>query len=230
MGIFDVPQGRCHVAETRRAIGRQTGMIKRLPAILLIVAAVGVAAAGYFLWASKPPAGVARFRLPGPKGAGVTATPYSGKAALPLTVSYSGHRTIFEWNTQTWLVGKPNPITAHGLENLDDARQQATFSIQDRLVNGKPYYAVAYSFRRSSLLGGSSTGSGSFSESIPDQTSPWIATLALQGPVDLADGSSVSLWGIVGHRERLNLPPDSPLEAWASKADWAILIRVRLDR
>jgi len=204
-------------------------MNKRLLAIPLSVGVV-LAVAGYFLSASKPPAGVARFNLPGPKGAGVTAIPYSGKAELPLTVSYSGPRTMFEWNTQAWGGGKPNPITTHSLEKLADARQQATLSIQDQLFNGKSFYTVTYSFRRRSLLGGSAMGSGSFSESIPDKSSPWIATLAPQGPVDVPDGSNAPLWAIVGHRERLDLPPGSSLETWASKADWAILVRVRMDR
>jgi len=204
-------------------------MNKRLLAIPLIVA-VPLAAAGFFLSASKPPAGVVRFKLPGPKGAGVTATPYSGKAELPLTVSYSGRRTNFEWSTEAWVGGKPKPISTHSLEKLADARQEASFSIQDRLSDGKSYTTVTYSFRRRSLLGGSAMGSGSFSESIPDKSSPWIATIAPQGPVDLPDGSSAPLWGIIGHRERLDLPPGTSLETWASKADWAVLIRGRLDR
>jgi hypothetical protein len=204
-------------------------MIKRVLVILFIVAAVGVAA-GFLLKPSPPPAGVARFRLEGPKSAGMTPTPYTGKTVLPCRVSYSGPRTIFEWNTESWVGGKPKPITAHSLENLEDARQEATFSIQDRVSKGERFYSVGFSFQRSSLLGGSSRGSGSFSESIPDKSSPWIALLVPPGPLDVPEGSSVPLWGIVGHRERLDLPPDSPLETWASKADWAILIRVRLDR
>ena len=203
-------------------------MIRRYWPILFIITAVGVAA-GLFIKTSSAPDGVARFRFPGPKGGGLAATPYAGKAGLPLSVSYAGPQTIFEWSTQSWANGKPNPITCRSMENVKDARQSAMFSIQDRLMNGKRHYSVGYSFRRTSLLG-SGSGSGSFTESIPDSSSPWIATLAPQGPVDVPAGSGIPLWGIFGHREALALTPDSSLEALAAKADWAILIRVRLDR
>jgi hypothetical protein len=199
-----------------------------LPLLFLVMAVL--IAGGYFLRPSMPPAGVARFRFPGRGDAGVTAAPYSGNLDLPLTVSYSGPRTIFEWHTQTWVQGKANPVTCRSLENLADARQQAKFSLQDRLSEGKSYYSVSYGFRRTSMLGGTASGSGSFSESIPNKASPWIATLAPPGTVDLSEGAGVALWGIVGHRERLSLPPGASLEEWASKADWAILVWVRLDR
>lgn len=203
-------------------------MIKRLLPLLLLLAAFGVAAA-IFLTGSRPPAGVARFSLPGPKGGAVTPSAYSGKLEIPLTVSYSGPMKIFEWATQSWVGGKPKPISSHALENIGDAVQDARFSIGDRVVDGKPYYAVGFSTRRTSFLGGSSSGSGSFTEAIPDKSSPWIVTLVLHGPVDVPEGPGVPLLGIIGHRERLDLPAGSSLEEWASKADWAILVRVRLD-
>jgi hypothetical protein len=203
-------------------------MLKHLVAVLLVITALGVAAA-FFLRPPKPPPGVARFRLPGPKDGGVKATPYSGNNELPFTVSYDGPLTKFEWSTQTWKAGKPVPISTRCPEMIVDARQQAKFSIRDRVLDGKAFYSASYGFRRSDFLGGSCSGGGGCTESIPDKSSPWIATVALQGPVDVPEGSDVPLWGIFGHREALTLPPGSSLEAWAAKADWAILMRVHLN-
>ncbi|HVE40278.1 MAG TPA: hypothetical protein VNM14_10345 [Planctomycetota bacterium] len=195
-----------------------------LIAFLVLVAAT---TAFFFLKPAPPPVGVARFRPSGSKGSGLAATPYTGNFALPMTVQYAGPRKGFDWNTQTWVKGTPAPISCHSHETLEDARQNALFSIRNRNTDS---YAVGYSFHRSGLLGGSASGGGTFSEYIPDKSSPWIAVVSPRGPVDVPDGPRVALWGIVGHRERLDLPPDAPLEAWASKADWAILIGVQLNR
>jgi hypothetical protein len=166
----------------------------------------------------------------GSTGSGLQTTPYSGNFTLPMTVQYSGPRKGFELTTQTWVHGKAAPISTRSQETLDDAAQNALFSIRDRRVEGQPYYAIGYAFRRSGLLGGRASGSGTSTENIPDKSSAWIVVLSPRGPLDVPDGPRVPVCGIVGHHERLDLPPDSPLEAWASKADWAILSSVQLNR
>jgi hypothetical protein len=204
--------------------------MKRFLLLLPLLILASAIAAFFLLRPPPPPVGVARFRPTGSKGSGMRTTPYTGNFGLPLRVQYAGPRKGFEWATQTWVHGKAAPISVHSQEMLEDAVQEARFWVQDRPMKGELYYGVGYGFRRSGLLGGSSSGSGSSTENIPDKSSPWIVVVSPQGPVDVPDGPRVPVWGIVGHHERLDLPPDASLETWASKADWAILIGVQLDR
>jgi hypothetical protein len=126
--------------------------------------------------------------------------------------------------------GKATPISARAQEGLVEGNTEALFSIRDRRYDGGLYYGVGYSTRRSHFLGGSGSGSGTITENIPDQSSPWIVVVSPRGPVDVPEGPRVPILGIVGHHERLQLPPETPLEVWASKADWAILVGVQRTR
>jgi hypothetical protein len=204
--------------------------MKRLLLVLCLILVAAAPIALFLLKPAPPPVGVARFRPMGSKGSGLQTTPYTGNFGLPLRVEYAGPHKGFEWTTQTWVHGKAAPISVRSKEMLEDAVQEARFWVQDRRLKGELYYGVGYGFRRSGLLGGSASGSGSGTENIPDKSSPWIVVVSPRGPVDVPDGPRVPVWGIVGHHERLDLPPDTPLEAWASKADWAILIGVQLER
>jgi hypothetical protein len=150
---------------------------------------------------------------------------YRGSFDFPLTVEAGGPGATLEWDLQIWSEGKPVPGPKMKRLTVEDAgRESLTFTL--RISGGKDAYEVSGDHRVETFLRRSMIGE-TLLEIPKDISSPWIVTVTAPGSFDLDGKRDVTVWGVLGNREPLDLPPGSPLEAWAAKADWAMLVRIR---
>jgi hypothetical protein len=150
---------------------------------------------------------------------------YRGSFDFPLTIETGGPGPVLEWELQVWFGGKPVPgPKKKRLTVEDEGRESLTFTL--RTSRGNDAYDVSGDHRVETFLRRRMIGE-TLVESPKNISSPWIATVAAPGRFELDGKRDVTVWGVLGNREPLDLPPDSPLEAWAAKADWAMLVRIR---
>ena len=177
---------------------------------------------------AMPPAGVARFYLENPTPQSIGPQPYTGTAPLLLNVDYSGTRKILEWEVQIWRKGQPLPKSSTDRVVMAGPRQTLRYTMKDATPKGKFDYSIDYELRHSRGGGGGTTSGGSTPITLPDRPAGWAVTILPAPSIEVGEGQKATIWGLILHPEKIDLPPSSPLEAWASKADAAMLIRVRM--
>ena len=172
---------------------------------------------------SLPADGIARFSLPDPRPEAVGPRPHSGRSSVLLQFDYAGRKKALEWEPQVWKKGTPLPTAPASRKMLFGPRQTLGFAIWDQTSNGLPFCMVSTEVRLDKGL-----HSGTRSVEMPSRPSGWSVAILPAASIEVGDGHRASIFGLIFHSEKIDLPPDSPLEAWAAKADAALLIRVRM--
>jgi hypothetical protein len=193
-----------------------------LLSLLLGVALLGLSACSR----PMPPNGTARLSLTDDKTA-PGLRPHQSRSEVVFNIDYAGSRKFLEYEIETWIKGVPQPKPHRSRDVIDGPRNTYRLAIKDGLLKGKKTYGFEKEMQEVKRWGGTAKKGSSFSLPAPEESPGWAATLLPATSIDVADGENVAVWGILLHREKLDLPAGTSLEAAAAKADAALLYRLR---
>ena len=175
-----------------------------------------------------PPPGTLHVGMAGSKGDPQIRN-HSVYSDMTFNLNYGGPRQWLAWGAEEWKDGKPSPVQAWKRYAYTRQRQILSFSIQDERFNGKPPgYGLLMDLKYESSTGGSEKSGGGLTLPNPDLPLAWTASIP-GAAMDIQSGQEKAVWALFKHTRPFEAQEGLALEELASRAAWAVLVKVRME-
>jgi hypothetical protein len=189
-----------------------------------VLAAIALSGCGSGL----PPEGTLRVDVGGSKPSSQL-RPHSGYSNATLNLSYAGPRKWLAWGVEAWKEGKPSPVDTWKRYGYSHPRQVLSFSIQDENFQGKPpACGILMELKYESGFGGSEKAGGGLTWPSPSLARAWTLSLP-GGSLEFPGEQEKAVWGLFQHSGVLEAREGGSLEELAGRAEWAVLLKVRME-